>query len=411
MHKEPSNPCCWVTMVAAVVCSACGADDRGLRVTRRDSAGVEIVQNAPLDSGALAWWTLAPEPQLDIGGVEGSESQVLFGVNDAVRLSDGGIVIANAGNSQVRYYAANGAHRVTAGRQGSGPGEFQRITGLVSMPADSVAVLDGGARRVTVLGPDGMSSRVVISAPGARGNIVGRRADGTWVAQSTSAPQLDGVTQGPVRPNVTYVTLGPDGGEVKDTLGHFPGTERVVRVSERNGSITAVNLMTPPFGKATTFALAGNDLMVGTQDAAEVRVYDASGTLHRIVRTGVRPQRLTPEMVEAYLERQLERVPPDQRPATGETQKAILMADVVPPYGAIAVDRSGNLWVQDYPGLSDDQRWSIFDADGARIARVVLPRRFTPYDIGEDWILGRELAELDVEHVRLYAIRRSASTK
>jgi hypothetical protein len=48
-------------------------------------------------------------------------------------------------------------------------------------------------------------------------------------------------------------------------------------------------------------------------------------------------------------------------------------------------------------------------SEGALVARTALPLEFTPYDIGEDWILGRELDELDVEHVRLYGIRKTAT--
>jgi hypothetical protein len=180
----------------------------------------------------------------------------------------------------------------------------------------------------------------------------------------------------------------------------------VVQITESGGAIASIRILTAPFAKTTTFVTAGNDLVVGTQDQAEVRVYDSGGGLRRIVRTGVATQRVTPELIDAYMKRHVARVPPEQQQAMRESQLAILTAQVVPPYGAIAVDRSGNLWLQDYPGLTDDQRWTIYDAEGARVARIVLPPQFTPYDIGPDWILGRELDELDVEHVRLYGITR-----
>jgi hypothetical protein len=397
-----------ITLALAVLHTACDAGSGGAGVTRRDSAGVQIVENAPADSGGVSWWTLGSRPQLDVGAAEGAESEVLFGVNDAIRLSDGRLAIANSGHSQVRYYSPSGAHLMTVGRKGSGPEEFQRIAGLVSMAADSIAVIDGGARRVTVLAPDGRFSRVVLNAPGAGANVMGRRADGTWVAQSTAQLRGDAVTQGPVRSKLVFLTLSPEGGVVLDTLGHFPGTERVLRIAQSRGTITSIEVITPPFAKSTAVVMAGNDLVVGTQDAAEVHVYGSNGLLRRIIRTGTPQQRLTTEMIDEYLNRKLASLPPEQRPSARESQLDIIKAEVVPPYGAIAVDRSGNLWLQDYTWLTDDQRWTIFDPDGARIARLVLPQRFMPYDIGEDWILGRELDDLDVEHVRLYAIQRSA---
>ena len=400
----------WIALAFAMSYAACDAASGGARVTRRDSAGVQIVENAPADSGDVSWWTVGSRPQLDVGTAEGAESEVLFGVVDAIRLSDGRVVIANAGHSQVRYYSAAGAHLMTVGRKGGGPEEFQRITGLVSMPADSIAVIDGATRRVSVLAPDGRFSRVVVNALGAGGNVLGRRADGTWVAQSTVPIANTAVPQdlAPVRSNLVYVTLPAEGGAVLDTLGHFPGTERVMRIAQSKGTITSIEVITPPFAKTTAFETAGNDFVVGTQDAAEVRVYESQGELRRIIRTGTPPQRITPELIDRYLNLQLASLPAEQRPSARANQLAIIKAEVVPPYGRLAVDRSGNLWLQDYPALADDQRWTIFDPEGARIARLVLPRRFTPYDIGEDWIMGRELDDLDVEHVRQYAIQRSA---
>jgi hypothetical protein len=404
------NPSCFrsgvITLALAVFLVGCSADSGRAGVSRRDSAGVQIVQNGPPDSGAVQWWTLAPMPQLDVGKAEGTDSDVLFRVIDAVRLSDGRVVIANAGNSQVRYYSAAGDHVFTSGRQGGGPGEFQRITGILPMSADSIAVIDGGARRVTVLTRDGRFSRDVLGVPGAQVGVIGRRDDGTWVAQSNSPLRGNAVLQGPVRPNIVYVTLPPNGGEVMDTLGQFPGPERVVRVAESGGTITSIDIMTPPFAKTTSVVTLGNDLVVATQDAAEVRVYDQHGALRRIVRSGMPALRVTPELVDEYMKRQLAPVPPERHKAMRENQLAIMTAETVPPYGTLAVDRAGNFWLQDYPGLTVDQRWTIFAADGARVARIVLPRLFTPYDIGEDWILGRELDDLDIEHVRLYAITR-----
>jgi hypothetical protein len=399
-------------LVAAIAgLTACSTEGSGDRVTRRDSAGVQIVQNPPADSGATAWWSLSNEPRLDIGKVEGTETEVLFRVVDAVRLADGRVAIASAANAHVRYYSPGGAHLITAGAQGGGPGEFRRITGLLPMLADSIAVIDAGARRVTVLGPDGKFARVVLGAPGAPVTVVGLREDGTWVAQATSSAPNNAVQEGPLRPNVVCVTLPPSGGSVLDTLGAFPGVERVLQVEEDRGRINSVEIFTPPFAKAPSFVTAGNDLIVGTQDAAEVRVFDYQGALRRIIRTGTVPQRVTPELMDVYLQRQLASVPAERQQAVREGQMAILTAEVVPPYGALLVDRAGNLWMQDYPGLTDDQRWTVFDADGSRVARITLPLRFTLYDIGSDWVLGRELDDLDVEHVRLYDIETSARAR
>jgi hypothetical protein len=80
-------------------------------------------------------------------------------------------------------------------------------------------------------------------------------------------------------------------------------------------------------------------------------------------------------------------------------------AELIPPYSRIMTDSAGNLWVEDYENpLVAPGRWTVYAEDGGILARIVLPERFRPFDIGDDWILGRELDDLDVEHLRVYRI-------
>jgi hypothetical protein len=46
----------------------------------------------------------------------------------------------------------------------------------------------------------------------------------------------------------------------------------------------------------------------------------------------------------------------------------------------------------------------VFDEGGAALGVVPLPPRFTPHQIGNDFVLGAWKDELDVEHVRLYRL-------
>jgi hypothetical protein len=85
--------------------------------------------------------------------------------------------------------------------------------------------------------------------------------------------------------------------------------------------------------------------------------------------------------------------------------------NIIPPYAALLADSNGNLWASDYddPLKNQQGRWTVYDPAGAVLARIALPARFRPFDIGDDWILGQELDDLDVEHVRLYRLQKPAS--
>lgn len=79
-----------------------------------------------------------------------------------------------------------------------------------------------------------------------------------------------------------------------------------------------------------------------------------------------------------------------------------------PAYGPIHVDPLGYLWVAEYPLPGDaSKRWTVFDPDGTVQGMVETPPDLTVFEIGEDYVLGLETDELDVEYVRLYGLDRS----
>jgi hypothetical protein len=166
--------------------------------------------------------------------------------------------------------------------------------------------------------------------------------------------------------------------------------------------------MVPPFAKQTHYAVAGDNVYVGTQDAPEIRVHGFDGALRRIIRTGRAMEAVTEQHLQAMFERRLEGMPEERRAEAIAAGRGNLPHGThVPPHDRLVTDRDGNLWVADYNNAIDPAgHWTVYGSDGGVIARIALPERFIPYDIGSDWIMGRELDELDVEHVRSYRIVR-----
>lgn len=403
-HRRSAPMAVLLTVPAAVALVGCGTGAEPPGPAVRDSAGVTIVQNEAPDPMRLPAWQLSAAPLLDIGSVEGTDEETLFRVVGAVRLSDGRVAVANGGTSEIRYYGPDGGHLRSVGGEGGGPGEFQRITRIIRMPGDSVAVMDLSARRVSVLSPEGAFVREIPTAvSGAMLSVAGLRPDGSWVASQNVLMSADGIQEGLTRPDVVWVSLPPEGG-APDTVGRFPGTERVIHIGSTQGRLTSVEVVTPPFGRATSVVPVGDDLVVATQDAAQVEVYGPDGALSRIVRTGVPLREVTAALVDEALQRRYADFPPDRRRDALKAAEGMPTGAFVPPYGDVMLDRSGRMWIQDYPDLSDENRWTVYAADGTPVASISLPHDFRPYDIGTDWILGHGLDELEVEHVRVYAL-------
>jgi hypothetical protein len=95
-------------------------------------------------------WQLAATPLVAIGDTEDRDTVTFGGVSDARLHPSGALVVADNGNFGVRVYDAKGALRVSAGRRGRGPNEFNGAMSFADASGDSVAVWDSGQTRWTM---------------------------------------------------------------------------------------------------------------------------------------------------------------------------------------------------------------------------------------------------------------------
>ncbi|MBA3557790.1 MAG: hypothetical protein H0W30_04235 [Gemmatimonadaceae bacterium] len=141
--------------VAILVACAGEAKAPAGSATVRDSAGIQIVENVSPKWTVAERWTVADTPALKIGEAEGDTNYQLFRANDAVRLSDGRIVVANSGTHQLRFYDRDGRYLHSIGRRGGGPSEFENLGFLARFGGDSLLIYDFNGRRVSVFTSDG----------------------------------------------------------------------------------------------------------------------------------------------------------------------------------------------------------------------------------------------------------------
>ena len=77
--------------------------------------------------------------------------------------------------------------------------------------------------------------------------------------------------------------------------------------------------------------------------------------------------------------------------------------DSVPKAVGLFVDDLNRVWARLLdPALTDGIWYDVFDSDGRYLGPVRLPIRFTPLEIGRDYVLGVAKDELDVEYIELY---------
>lgn len=384
----------------------------------RDSAGARIVENTTPAWQGESGWHLSAAPSVDIGVVEGDPHYQLDGVQRTVRLSDGRIVVANGGSQELRFYDAAGKFITSSGRKGGGPGEFQSLSWVGVLPGDSLLVYDAGAPRLSVLDSAGRFVRAGTPPLGEGmrlSRMVGRFGDGSLVMATSNMLGSGGaLPNGLIRPPITYARVGPDGA-LLDTIGTFPGAAAYVRSSGSRSSGFSISFQRGGLYHAPVSDVHGESFYYGSSDAYEIGIYGADGTLHRSIRRAQPNRKVTKEvidqLVQAALDQERERrgtVTPEARSTIEKRYAEQPLPETMPAYRSLLVDAAGNLWVAEFDLIPDKQpsRWTVFEPDGQMLGTVTMPTRFTPYEIGADYVLGRWRDDLDVEHVRLYGLEK-----
>ena len=340
---------------------------------------------------------LSDTPLARIGVTEGPPEYQLFRVNSGTRLSDGRIVLFDAGSQQLRFYDASGRHANTASRQGEGPGEF--VAGIIvgNAVSDSLVVSDVRLRRLSVF--DGRGHVRTYSVPpevGVAYSTLGLLDDGQVLAMTSPIPNPQrpaGIERNPTR----LIRISPEGSV--DPFLELPGPE-VSRIG--------MNSLPVVFGRGLSVAARGGRVAVGNNDTYSIRVHDSDGALVHVVRQVREAVPVLPGDFERGLPDVLR---PDAPPSPMKQRfepniEQMPRHATFPAFGDVRLDRAGNLWVSDYAvgWLQEPNTLNAFDPGGVHIGRLDLPEGFTILDIGADWLLGRISDALDVEQVVLYGL-------
>jgi hypothetical protein len=394
-------------LVAVITLAGCGDVGEAPAFEVRDSAGVQIIESHRPAWGEGSGWHVGSEPAFRLGVLEGEAVFQFDGVMGVARLGDGTLVVADGGSQEVRFFDAAGDQIAIAGGAGEGPGEFTGLSGLGAVPGGLVWAYDFSLRRITWLNGSGeVEGLVSLGSQPPTLNSVGPLSDGTFVLK-----QLWGATQvaeaseaGLRRDPVAFVRFEAEGILV-DTLGLFPGRELYLFTDENGRGI----MSTPPFGRNSVGSLWEDGIVVGTQESFELVKYAPEGEPMRIVRIPGWDLTLGPGDLEAYIQSRVEGVPPDRQPGTRRELEAMPAPATKPAYGEILSDEVGNLWVGEWTSYPlTPERWTVLDRSGRWLGEVVMPGRFFPFVIGEDWVLGVEWDDLDVEYVVLYPLSKDA---
>ena len=381
------------TVLVALASVACQPDDPSIgdpAIQVRDSAGIRIIENPRPTEGSRLEWRIGPEAALSIGEVDGEDPYTLYFVRDAMRLSDGRIVVANGGSHELRFFDARGSHLTSRGGEGQGPGEFERLLTLWPWPGDSIAAWRAPGSGISVFDTEGSYERTFALAdhattPGFRWNPLSVTRDGAILVAGIADDE-----------SMIELQLRGGQGQLLTSLGMHPG-------SERSGTTRAT-----AYRRGSVLTLWNDLVIVGTNFRYELKAFTTDGRLARIVRRGHELRAPTEAEVLAYVEE-------NARPGTAPDEirrqaRSTPVAEHFPAYGSVASDATGHLWVREYSFPLEARPaplWTVFDPDGQVLGFVETPRGLVIYEIGADYILGLMYDALGVGSVQLWALERS----
>lgn len=407
-------------LAAALLLAGCGGErsSPSAGVSVRDSADVEIVTSAVADR------PFAVSEVLRIGVVDGDPDYLFDGIRSVAIASDGSIWVSDS-DPRIRRYSAEGAFITAAGGEGSGPGESPRGYGDV-WTADSVVVVIPYSADVQVFGGDGafLGGRSIATPEGRAAYPMGSVGNG-WIFRQEVTPE--GADR---RLRTEWVVLAAPlfEGEMTPVLT-LPGTPRV-RTVEGGVSSGAYLDGFPYLG-------VGEDRIYYSDAVGyEVRVFDPTGRLMRIVRRDTDPIPVEPDLMNG-IEAELEAGWPEVSggaalDATQRDRMLFAAAPSHPPEHLPFLDRvlpspDGSIWVRradqhpNPPALAAaralgylesfwPERWrsasvfDLFDADGAYRGTARLPVEFSPLAVSGDRIYGTVIDALGVHYVAAYAV-------
>lgn len=188
--------------------------------------------------------------------------------------------------------------------------------------------------------------------------------------------------------------LRDDGGNVTASLGPYPGYEMFER--QRMGTTVWSSI---PFTRSVR-AAAWHDLaVVSPNHTYEIRAYGTDGVLSRIVRMDHAPVPATRSLLAL------------QRKESGDEDRDgdIPIPETLPAFDRVVADAVNHLWVREYrvPGSgAPRQLWTVFGPEGRVLGHVETPPDLSVFEIGADYILGLATADLGVQQVQVWPLRR-----
>lgn len=417
MTSRRSAPLVLLLPVLAA-CGDAGASDRPAWQAAYDTIGDTVVVRTV--AGSVWGDTAELVPEVTIGEFDGPDEYMLGSVQSLAVSADGTMYLFDGHAKALRKYAPDGTYLATLGREGGGPGEYERPDGgLRVLPDGRVVLRDPGNARINVYGADD----VYLTSWPIRGGFSTSRQLGVDTAGNVYHQILLDPEAGVEDWKSGLLKLSAEGQELDTLAAPDVGYEgpTIEAKTENSWSINTV-----PFSPSEEWQIHPHGWFLhGISERYAVDLLRPEGVL-RIVREA-EPVPVQPGEKTNAEERAAWNM---RRTQPGWKWNGPAIPDAKPPYRGFYAAEDGRVWVlRSQPGekIPDEMvdeprepdarpplRWhepvvfDVFEADGTYLGAARAPTGFSTYPTpvfrGDDvWAVVRD--EMDVPYLTRFRVR------
>jgi hypothetical protein len=364
-------------------------------VTVKDSAGVRITITHPTDR---TYATIDSIPVLSLGGPQATGPAQFYQIQTVHLDPSGALWVVDGQTCEIRLFQSSGVHLATVGGRGEGPGEFLRPRLLGPFRGDSVAVWDDANGRLSVFSPGGVLVRTepAFLVDGVLPRAMAVFNDGSILAQTPRILSAGSLEPGALLGDSVHLIRLDPGKPIPEPMAEARGPTWVWTGRSQVPLAFTINAGFE-VDQDGVYVVAGPDF--------RVRLFQR-GRLSESFGVDRAPRRVVPEDIAAYVE--------VIRGYMTEPMLSEYLAGVdhpnrpgfLPAYSRVLVSGEGRVWARIYSAdVFASAHWDVFSPDREWEGRVDTPAGVTVTEVTGGSMVGVWRDELDVEYVRVYAIR------
>lgn len=275
----------------------------------------------------------------------------------------GNIYSGDYQQDKIWEFDSNGHFIDTLGGKGKGPGQFERIGGLV-IRGDTLYALDNANLRINryLAERDSILNAVSIPQTKTKGYpryfFVSRTGDIFVMYEAFSFKGSSGI----VHSNDVVMQIWSVGKPEKKVWFTRTGGENY-RIKELYVVMFTPILPDNPLTMSPQGAFYG-----GLADSLRIYTYGSGGAKKPVVKTGLTGEKLTAAQMDSVIKRRGARM--------GKYLKAMTPPERWPAFDQLVIDDQGNFWVGLTAPFEKQRTWQVFNSKGETLGKTILPADF-----------------------------------